>query len=201
MSQIVALSVVGTAAGMLAIGLVLLRLQGNGRRKLLGLVERWTTATTASSSAAVSLLAAIAVFCVGKIGEFEARGLGRGGQLNAHAEAPTVSHEGLTEQAALQSLRGYVGQIASVGSAPGAAAQRSEAVQLSDVDTMVAKLVARLESQPDDVKGWKMLGWSLMNLDRPEEALRAYEKALVLAPGDAEIRKAIDQGRAAKAAP
>ena len=65
----------------------------------------------------------------------------------------------------------------------------SESAALPDVDTMITKLVVRLEKQPNDVKGWKMLGWSYLNTARPEEAARAYETALKLEPGDNEIRK------------
>ena len=76
-----------------------------------------------------------------------------------------------------------------------------ESVELPDVNTMIAKLVARLEKQPNDVKGWKMLGWSYLNTDRPEEAATAYETALKLEPSDLEIKKALDQAKSAARTP
>jgi cytochrome c-type biogenesis protein CcmH len=63
---------------------------------------------------------------------------------------------------------------------------------------MIGKLSARLERQPDDVNGWKMLGWSYLNMDRPADAVKAYEKALKLEPGDAEIKKALEQATTAQ---
>jgi len=70
-------------------------------------------------------------------------------------------------------------------------------VALPEVDTMIAKLVARLESQPDDVKGWKMLAWSYLNTDRPQDAARAYETALKLDPGDTETTKGLEAAKLA----
>lgn len=58
--------------------------------------------------------------------------------------------------------------------------------QLPDVDTMVSRLAERLKSNPGDVRGWKMLGWSYLHLDRPRDAVAAYEKAIALEPSDAE---------------
>jgi cytochrome c-type biogenesis protein CcmH len=58
--------------------------------------------------------------------------------------------------------------------------------QLPDVDTMISRLADRLKSNPGDVRGWKMLGWSYLHLDRPSDAVDAYEKAIALEPSDAE---------------
>jgi cytochrome c-type biogenesis protein CcmH len=56
-----------------------------------------------------------------------------------------------------------------------------------DVNAMVAKLAAHLREQPDDQKGWTMLGRSYSALERPEDALQAY-------------RHAYDLGKSAEAA-
>lgn len=73
--------------------------------------------------------------------------------------------------------------------APGAAApvQTPEGSRLDDVDTMIARLAARLEGAPGDVEGWKMLGWSYSGTGRYEDAAGAYARAAALAPGDADI--------------
>lgn len=52
---------------------------------------------------------------------------------------------------------------------------------------MVEGLAARLESQPDDVQGWLMLGRSRMVLEEPELAKAAFERARELAPDNPDV--------------
>lgn len=59
--------------------------------------------------------------------------------------------------------------------------------QLDDVDTMIERLAARLEAEPDDGEGHRMLGWSYLMTDKPELALPAYQRALALLPEDASV--------------
>jgi cytochrome c-type biogenesis protein CcmH len=47
-----------------------------------------------------------------------------------------------------------------------------------DVEEMVASLATRLEDNPDDLNGWKMLGRSYMTLSNFAGAVRAYERAV-----------------------
>ena len=47
---------------------------------------------------------------------------------------------------------------------------------------MVAGLAARLETDPDDVDGWLMLGRSQLTLGRQDAAVEAYRQAAELAP-------------------
>src|SRR5579859_5545058 len=54
---------------------------------------------------------------------------------------------------------------------------QTEAAAGPDVDAMVAKLEKRLQDQPDDLKGWLMLGRSYLTLNRLEEAIVAYDHA------------------------
>jgi len=49
-----------------------------------------------------------------------------------------------------------------------------------NIEEMVAGLAARLESEPDDVAGWTMLGRSYMNLNNFAGAVDAYEQAVAL---------------------
>ncbi len=56
-----------------------------------------------------------------------------------------------------------------------------------DIDTMVAGLQKKLEGQPDNAKGWAMLGRSYMVLKRFSEAANSYEKALNLKPESADL--------------
>ncbi len=53
------------------------------------------------------------------------------------------------------------------------------------IETMVAKLAARLEQNPDDAKGWVMLARSYMAMQRLPEAVAAYAKATALVKDDA----------------
>ncbi|MDX1481095.1 MAG: tetratricopeptide repeat protein [Woeseiaceae bacterium] len=49
-----------------------------------------------------------------------------------------------------------------------------------DIETMVATLAARLERQPEDVEGWKMLGRSYRAMGRFDDAIAAFERAVAL---------------------
>lgn len=66
-------------------------------------------------------------------------------------------------------------QIGSPGAHP---AIKQE--QLPGVDEMVGTLAARLEENPDDLAGWKLLGRSYMQLGNAPEAVTAFEKAVEL---------------------
>lgn len=72
----------------------------------------------------------------------------------------------------------------------GAAAQATSATAdkpVGTVEEMVAGLAARLERQPDDLKGWTMLGRSYMALSRWGEAATAYARAVQLSPNNATL--------------
>jgi cytochrome c-type biogenesis protein CcmH len=55
--------------------------------------------------------------------------------------------------------------------------------QAPDVAEMVTSLAARLENNPDDLSGWKMLGRSYFNLRNFPGAIAAFEKAVELEDG------------------
>ncbi|MBB5205034.1 cytochrome c-type biogenesis protein CcmH [Inhella inkyongensis] len=54
-------------------------------------------------------------------------------------------------------------------------------------EEMVQRLATRLQQQPDDAKGWAMLGRSYAVLGRPALAQQAYEKALALQPQNPDV--------------
>jgi cytochrome c-type biogenesis protein CcmH len=58
------------------------------------------------------------------------------------------------------------------------------------VEAMVAKLQARLQANPKDAEGWRMLGWSQFNLQHFTESTDAYGKALELDPNNTEYKSA-----------
>jgi cytochrome c-type biogenesis protein CcmH len=66
----------------------------------------------------------------------------------------------------------------------------SQQQALSDVETMTARLAARLEREPNDADGWRMLGWSYFHIDRYAESVAAYGKAITLRPDNADYRSA-----------
>ena len=68
-----------------------------------------------------------------------------------------------------------------------------------DINTMIERLAARLESAPEDLKGWTMLGWSYSHTGRHQEAADAYATALKIDPGSAELKLAYGEA-VAKAA-
>jgi cytochrome c-type biogenesis protein CcmH len=61
---------------------------------------------------------------------------------------------------------------------------------LPDVATMIERLATRLESQPEDAEGWRMLGWSYLHVEQPLKAVDAYARAVSLRPQSSEFRSA-----------
>jgi len=67
---------------------------------------------------------------------------------------------------------------------------------LPDVSIMIDRLAARLETAPEDIKGWRMLGWSYFNTGRYEQAAAAYARAVKLDPSSTELKLAYDEAKA-----
>jgi cytochrome c-type biogenesis protein CcmH len=68
--------------------------------------------------------------------------------------------------------------------------------KLPDVDTMIERLAARLMTSPNDLQGWRMLGWSYFNMQRYDDAATAYAKAVELDPSSADLKRAYDEAKA-----
>lgn len=64
-----------------------------------------------------------------------------------------------------------------------------------DVNEAITGLEKRLAANPQDVDGWKMLGWSYFQTGRHADAVRAYEKATALKGDDAELWSALGEAR------
>lgn len=201
MPQLYVSAVTGTAATILAIILVLLRAKFQGRRPVVGLIRRWVATGTGTSGLVLALLAAIGVYSFTRIPANEWSEPGSASPLGVFVGAPSVQGtaflaDGSSRDAqAMEALRAYAGNIDAQRQSISTSPTAPEAVALFDVDTMIAKLVARLERQADDVKGWKTLGWSYLNTGRPEEAATAFETALKLQPSDSEIKKGLEEAR------
>ncbi len=67
---------------------------------------------------------------------------------------------------------------------------------LADVDTMIARLAARLEVDGRDVEGWRTLGWSYFATENFSAAAEAYHRALELRPDDGDLKAAAAEARA-----
>ena len=67
--------------------------------------------------------------------------------------------------------------------APGEAAAPTQA----QIEGMVNRLATRLQTQPDDAAGWRMLARSYETLGRFDEAVQAYQRLLALQPADADL--------------
>jgi cytochrome c-type biogenesis protein CcmH len=63
----------------------------------------------------------------------------------------------------------------------------AHAVTAEQINAMVAGLAARLESNPQDPEGWRMLGRSYVALGRYPEAVKALEKATSMIPDDPDL--------------
>ena len=75
---------------------------------------------------------------------------------------------------------------------------------LADVETMIARLAARLEGDSGDADGWRTLGWAHFATNNYAAAAKAYDRAVELRPDDNELKQAAAEARtraAAMAAP
>ncbi|WP_072394049.1 tetratricopeptide repeat protein [Hyphomicrobium sp. CS1GBMeth3] len=98
-----------------------------------------------------------------------------------------------TDSALLANLENYARSIETEKPAVVAAADEN---LLPDVNTMIGRLAARLEDAPQDVQGWRMLGWSYFNMERYQEAAVAYARAVELDPSSAELKLAYEEAKA-----
>ena len=61
---------------------------------------------------------------------------------------------------------------------------------LPDVETMIQRLAARLQTAPEDAEGWRMLGWSYYHVQQAPKAAEAYARAVALQPQSPELKSA-----------
>ena len=58
------------------------------------------------------------------------------------------------------------------------------------VESMITKLQARLQTNPKDAEGWRMLGWAQFNTQHFAAAAEAYAKALEIDPANVDYKSA-----------
>jgi len=56
-----------------------------------------------------------------------------------------------------------------------------------EIQKMISAFAQRLEANPDDVRGWVLLGRSYAVIEQMDNAVNAYERAYALAPNDPEV--------------
>ncbi|WP_164116289.1 tetratricopeptide repeat protein [Sphingorhabdus sp. Alg239-R122] len=69
---------------------------------------------------------------------------------------------------------------------PSDATANAPAAEAPDVDTVIANLEKKLQEEPDNAEGWRMLGWSYFETERFAEAATAMKRATTLDPENAE---------------
>lgn len=174
---------IATASMLLAAILLLMK-----RQSVLALAQRWAASSPRTCGSVVIPLVTVAVFCFASIAAPHMRE-STVSPSGAEASLPGAS-PGATAMDALQTYAANIDE--QIKPAP-ATVPASQQTALPGVDIMIERLRTRLEQQPGDAKGWKMLGWSYLNIDRPADAAAAYETALKLEPDDPETKRALEK--------
>ena len=113
------------------------------------------------------------------------------GAVTSHVgDPPKATGSGDGEM--LASLKEYTQSIGAKEPASTVAAGKL----LPDVNTMIERLEARLETTPKDIKGWRMLGWSYFHTGRYKQAATALARAVELDPNSAELKLAYEEAKA-----
>ena len=64
---------------------------------------------------------------------------------------------------------------------------------LNEINAMVANLAEKLKSRPNDAKGWRMLGWSYVQLGRIDEGVAALKHAVTLDAASGPLRSQLGE--------
>jgi cytochrome c-type biogenesis protein CcmH len=75
------------------------------------------------------------------------------------------------------------------------AAPTTAGATVDTVDDKVKALEARMQANPADAKGWRMLGWAYFNTGHYDKSVVAYGKALDLTPDDIEAKSALAEAK------
>lgn len=136
--------------------------------------------------------------------EIERRILAAGRQDEDPEQLPTKTRAPLAAALGLAVVLGAAGLYAMLGS-PGLPGQPSagrfdtaEALEQAPVSVLVERLATRLESRPDDVQGWTLLGRTAMTTGRFDLAERAFVNLIRLQPDQVEPLVQLAQVRLAQ---
>jgi cytochrome c-type biogenesis protein CcmH len=138
-----------------------------------------------SASAAGTLIVAVPAFLLVA---------GVGAATSYLGSVPETS--GLAETGPNAEMMARLGAYARSIGGEDAKPMTTEGETLPDVDAMIDQLAARLQTAPEDIDGWRMLGWSYFNTTRYEEAATAYAKAVELDPSSTELKLLYEDAKA-----
>lgn len=116
---------------------------------------------------------------------------GVGATTSLVGQTPAATGEMDADDEMLARLDDYARSIGSKSHASGA----PDGKLLPDVNSMIERLAARLETAPGDAQGWRMLGWSYYNTGHYEQAVNAYAKAVQLDPSSAELQRTYEDAK------
>ena len=105
------------------------------------------------------------------------------------AAAPAPSAPPPTTTAGATPATGSAPDPQKVREAQQALAGASPQDRQAMINSMVERLAARLEQQPDDVDGWSRLARSYAVLNQPAKGRDAYARAVKLRPGDIALKE------------
>jgi cytochrome c-type biogenesis protein CcmH len=71
--------------------------------------------------------------------------------------------------------------------------QTADGDMLRQIDSMVERLADRLKQQPNDGEGWRMLGWSYIQLGRVDEGVEALKRAVTLDAQNGALRSLLGE--------
>jgi cytochrome c-type biogenesis protein CcmH len=114
-----------------------------------------------------------------------------GGHGNTPIEATLATAADIATDPAVATLATYAAAQGPFPQSYAPAPTPETEVGLPDVETMTARLEARLAKEPGDAEGWRLLGLSRAYLGDASGASKAYARALELKPGDAELMQAL----------
>lgn len=83
-----------------------------------------------------------------------------------------------------------IGRPEAATPAPAGAAALPPGHPNGEVAGMIAQLEARMKQAPGDAEGWRMLGWSYLQVGRNADAAKAYGRAATLNPRNGEYLSA-----------
>ena len=113
----------------------------------------------------------------------------------AAGSANTISNSLSTSESEGEMLASLADYTRSIGGEEPASTP-ADGNLLPDVNTMIERLEARLAIAPDDIQGWRMLGWSYLQMERYEEAATVFGKALELDPSSAGLKRSYEEAKA-----
>ncbi len=103
----------------------------------------------------------------------------------------TIGYPAIHPDIGLEACLGAIRSQVTLSSPPQASqADAQPQTGLPPVEEMIQRLLTRLQRNPQDPEGWRVLGWSYFGIERFADAADAYSKAIELRPTFAGYRSA-----------